>query len=88
MTDLPQSGRGYGIEGERIDGMNVLEVRERVSEHTGNSPEEGRPSLVEAFTYRLSRPFRGPIPEVYREKSEVEEWRGEGPIENPHPALP
>jgi pyruvate dehydrogenase E1 component alpha subunit len=80
VTDLSQKAAGYGIDGERIDGMNVLEVRERVSAHIEQVREEGRPSLVEAFTYRY-RGHSAADPEVYREKSEVEEWREKDPIE-------
>ncbi|HMU27717.1 MAG TPA: pyruvate dehydrogenase (acetyl-transferring) E1 component subunit alpha [Solirubrobacterales bacterium] len=81
VTDLSHKAAGYGIEGERIDGMNVLEVRERVGEHLETVRSEGRPSLVEAFTYRY-RGHSAADPEVYREKSEVEEWREKDPIEN------
>lgn len=81
VTDLSHKAAGYGIEGERIDGMNVLEVRQRVGEHLETVRSEGRPSLVEAFTYRY-RGHSAADPEVYREKSEVEEWREKDPIEN------
>lgn len=79
VTDLSHKAEGYGIEGERIDGMNVLEVRDRVGAHLGEVREKGRPSLVEAFTYRY-RGHSAADPEVYREKSEVEEWRQKDPI--------
>jgi pyruvate dehydrogenase E1 component alpha subunit len=80
VTDLSQKAAGYGIEGERIDGMNLLEVRDRVGEHLEMVREQGRPSLVEAFTYRY-RGHSAADPEVYRDKSEVEEWREKDPIE-------
>lgn len=80
VTDLSQKAAGYGIDGERIDGMDVLEVRERVSAHLEEVREKGRPSLVEAFTYRY-RGHSAADPEVYREKSEVEEWQEKDPIE-------
>ncbi len=81
VTDLSRKAEGYGIEGERIDGMDVLEVRDRVSFHLEQVREKGRPSLVEAFTYRY-RGHSAADPEVYREKSEVEEWRLKDPIES------
>lgn len=79
-TDLSQKAAGYGIEGEQIDGMDVLEVRERVSSHLEEVRSKGRPSLIEASTYRY-RGHSAADPEVYREKSEVEEWREKDPIE-------
>jgi pyruvate dehydrogenase E1 component alpha subunit len=81
VTDLSRKAEGYGIEGERIDGMDVLEVRDRVAAHLEEVREKGRPSLVEAFTYRY-RGHSAADPEVYREKSEVEEWRQKDPIES------
>jgi len=80
VTDLSRKASGYGIEGERIDGMDVLEVRERVRAHLEEVREKGRPSLVEAFTYRY-RGHSAADPEVYRDKSEVEEWQQKDPIE-------
>jgi len=80
VTDLSQKAEGYGIKGERIDGMDVLEVREKVTEHLAIARDEGRPTLVEAFTYRY-RGHSAADPEIYREKEEVEEWREKDPIE-------
>jgi pyruvate dehydrogenase E1 component alpha subunit len=80
QTDLSKKAEGYGIPGERIDGMDVLLVRERVAEHIRIARKEGRPSLVEAFTYRF-RGHSAADPEVYRTKEEVEEWRAKDPIE-------
>lgn len=81
VTDLSRKAEGYGIEGERIDGMDVLEVRNRVGAHLEEVRSKGKPSLVEAFTYRY-RGHSAADPEVYREKSEVEEWRQKDPIES------
>ena len=66
--------------GERIDGMDVMAVREAVAEHVRVAREERRPTLVEAFTYRF-RGHSAADPEVYRSKDEVEEWRAKDPIE-------
>jgi pyruvate dehydrogenase E1 component alpha subunit len=80
QTDLSKKAEGFGIPGERIDGMDVLAVREGVTEHIRIAREEGRPTLVEAFTYRF-RGHSAADPEVYRTKEEVEEWRKKDPIE-------
>jgi pyruvate dehydrogenase E1 component alpha subunit len=81
QTDLSKKAEGYGIPGKRIDGMDVLAVREAVAEGIRVAREEGRPTLVEAFTYRY-RGHSAADPEVYREREEVEEWREKDPIEN------
>jgi pyruvate dehydrogenase E1 component alpha subunit len=80
QTDLSKKAQGYGISGERIDGMDVLAVRDAVEEHIRLAREDRQPTLLEAFTYRY-RGHSAADPEVYREKEEVEEWRTKDPIE-------
>jgi hypothetical protein len=80
QTDLSKKAEGYGIPGKRIDGMDVLAVREAVAEGIQVAREESRPTLVEAFTYRY-RGHSAADPEVYREREEVDEWREKDPIE-------
>jgi pyruvate dehydrogenase E1 component alpha subunit len=81
QTDLSKKAEGYGIEGTRIDGMDVVAVREAVTEGLRLAREEQRPTLVEAFTYRY-RGHSAADPEVYREREEVEEWQEKDPIES------
>jgi pyruvate dehydrogenase E1 component alpha subunit len=80
VTELSRKAEGYGVPGERVDGMDVLAVRECVAEHLRTAREDRNPTLIEAFTYRF-RGHSAADPEVYREKSEVEEWQGKDPIE-------
>jgi pyruvate dehydrogenase E1 component subunit alpha len=81
QTDLSKKAKGYGIPGHRIDGMDVLAVRESVAEGIRLAREERRPTLVEAFTYRY-RGHSAADPEVYREREEVEQWREKDPVES------
>jgi pyruvate dehydrogenase E1 component alpha subunit len=81
QTDLSKKAEGYGIPGQRIDGMDVLAVRESVAEGIRLAREERRPTLIEAFTYRY-RGHSAADPEVYREREEVEEWQTKDPIES------
>ena len=81
VTDLSRKAEGLGVPGERVDGMDVLAVRECVADHIRQAREDRRPTLVEAFTYRY-RGHSAADPEVYREKEEVEEWRQKDPIES------
>ena len=80
QTDLSKKAEGYGIPGGRIDGMDVIAVREAVAEGIRLAREERRPTLLEAFTYRY-RGHSAADPEVYREREEVEEWQEKDPIE-------
>jgi pyruvate dehydrogenase E1 component alpha subunit len=80
QTDLSKKAEGYGITGERVDGMDVIAVREGVAEGIRQAREERRPTVLEAFTYRY-RGHSAADPEVYREREEVEEWQQKDPIE-------
>src|SRR5665809_25541 len=79
VTDLSRKAEGYGVPGIRIDGMDLLAVRESVAEHIRIAREERRPTLIEAFTYRF-RGHSAAYPEVYRTKEEVAEWQEKDPI--------
>jgi len=81
VPDLSHKAEGLGIPGVRVDGMDVMAVREVVAEHIRLAREERKPTLVEAFTYRY-RGHSAADPEVYREKEEVEEWQRKDPIES------
>src|SRR4051794_19726729 len=80
QTDLSKKAEGYGIPGQRLDGMDVVAVREGVAEGLRQAREEQRPTLLEAFTYRY-KGHSAADPEVYREREEVEEWQEKDPIE-------
>jgi pyruvate dehydrogenase E1 component alpha subunit len=80
VTDLSKKAEGMGVPGTRVDGMDVLAVRDCVIDRLRVAREERRPTLVEAFTYRF-RGHSAADPEVYRTKEEVEEWRQKDPIE-------
>ena len=80
QTDLSKKAEGYGVPGERVDGMDVIAVRDAVAEGIRLAREERRPTLLEAFTYRY-RDHSAADPEVYRERDEVEEWQQKDPIE-------
>jgi pyruvate dehydrogenase E1 component subunit alpha len=79
VTDLSKKAECLGVPGERVDGMDVLAVRDCVREHLRMAREDRQPTLVEALTYRF-RGHSAADPEVYRTKEEVEEWRKRDPI--------
>jgi pyruvate dehydrogenase E1 component alpha subunit len=79
VTDLSQKAECLGVPGERVDGMDVLAVRECVAEHLRRAREERQPTMVEALTYRF-RGHSAADPEVYRTKEEVQQWRERDPI--------
>jgi TPP-dependent pyruvate/acetoin dehydrogenase alpha subunit len=79
VTDLSKKAECMGVPGERVDGMDVLAVREVMAEHLRLAREERQPTLVEALTYRF-RGHSAADPEVYRTKEEVAQWRERDPI--------
>ena len=79
VTDLSKKAECMGVPGERVDGMDVLAVRECIAEHLRLARQERQPTLVEALTYRF-RGHSAADPEVYRTKDEVAEWRKRDPI--------
>ena len=51
--NLVDRARGYGIEGHIIDGNNILEVYNRISEIAKDMRENPRPVLIEFKTFRM-----------------------------------
>ncbi len=79
ITDLSKKAECFGVTGQQVDGMDVIAVRDRISENIEIARKESRPTLVEALTYRF-RGHSAADPEVYRTKEEVEDWRKRDPI--------
>jgi pyruvate dehydrogenase E1 component alpha subunit len=79
VTDLSSKAECLGVPGDKVDGMDVLAVRECVSEHLRRAREDRQPTLIEALTYRF-RGHSAADPEVYRTKEEVQQWRQRDPI--------
>jgi pyruvate dehydrogenase E1 component alpha subunit len=80
--ELYKRGEPFGIPGKKIDGMDVLKVKEAAEEALAYARAGKGPVLLEMETYR----YRGHSmsdPAKYRTKEEVEEWRGKhDPIDN------
>ena len=69
----------YNIPAERVDGMDLLAVREAARRAVDWARGGKGPYFLEAVTYR----FRGHSmadPEFYRDKAEVERWKAQDPI--------
>jgi pyruvate dehydrogenase E1 component alpha subunit len=80
QTDLALRAGSYGMPAWPVDGMDVLAV-----EHAARSAVEairagGGPHFLELRTYRF-RAHSMYDPELYRDKSEVEEWKKRDPVD-------
>ena len=87
MTDLGKKFESYGIEWERVDGMDiqaVLAVAEKAQERVR---ETGKPYAIEAFSYRIVPHGAADFLEQYRSKEEIAKWREKDPIPTLHKQL-
>jgi len=74
-----QRAAAYGMPGERVDGNDVLAVRDAVKRIAERARSGGGPSLLECMTYRMSGHSRGD-PREYRSREEEALWREQCPI--------
>jgi len=89
---LAQKAHAYGFRGVQVDGMDPLAVyqvtREAVKRARDPDAFESesavgratRPTLIEAVQYRFGAHTTADDPSIYREESEVEEWKRRDPI--------
>jgi pyruvate dehydrogenase E1 component beta subunit/2-oxoisovalerate dehydrogenase E1 component len=79
VGDIAAKARAYGIAAETVDGMDVVAVEAAARRAAATILDTGRPYFLEARTYRF-RAHSMFDAQLYRDKSEVEEWRKKGPI--------
>jgi 2-oxoisovalerate dehydrogenase E1 component alpha subunit len=77
---LAQKGIAAGIEGEQVDGNDVIAVREITSRAIAKARAGGGPHLIEAVTYRLGDHTTADDASRYRSGSEVSARWAEEPI--------
>src|SRR5258706_316221 len=81
QTEIWKFGQTYGIPAERVDGMDVLAVRDVVGRAVARTRQQKVPALIEADTYRYrGHSMRDPAGAVYRTKEEVEREKLRDPI--------
>lgn len=71
---------GYGIDGQVVDGNDVLKVYQVVKNAVDRARSGKGPTLIEALTYRLMPHTSDDDDTVYRKKEEVEQAKAEDPL--------
>lgn len=72
---------GYGIEGYRIDGNNILEVYSTINDIAQNIRQKPRPVLVECMTFRM-RGHEEASGTKYIPQELFAEWEKKDPLKN------
>lgn len=78
----------YRIRGVRADGMDMLEMYEVVKEAADRARSDGRPTFIEAVTYRFRGHSMSDPATTYRNKDEVGEWQLKDPLLRLQAAFP
>ena len=79
IADLSIRAQSYGIPGVRVDGFDVIAVYEAAVAAVERARRGEGPTLLVTEAYRLEGHYAGE-PEVYRERSEVQEYWKKDPI--------
>jgi pyruvate dehydrogenase E1 component alpha subunit len=80
VSDIIQKACGYGMPAYDVDGMDVLAVKQMVSERLEEIRQGKGPQFLEVCTYRFRGHSMGD-PEKYRTKEEVKKFMENGPID-------
>lgn len=74
-------GQAYGVPGIKVDGNDVLAVRQVVREAVQRARDGGGPTLIEAETFRMGGHSTSDDPTRYVPKELLESWAQRDPIE-------
>jgi 2-oxoisovalerate dehydrogenase E1 component len=81
FKNFTDKGPGYGMETVRVEGNNILDVYQTISELAKDIRKNPRPVLVEAITFRM-RGHEEASGTKYVPKQLMEEWSKLDPVEN------
>ena len=80
VPDICVHARSYGIPAEAVDGMDVVAVEGAAQRLAQEVRSGGGPRFLESKTYRF-RAHSMFDPDLYRPKTEIEEWKTRDPIQ-------
>jgi len=79
VTEMRQKAEGYGMPNARVDGMELLAVKEATATAIAHARSGKGPYFLESLTYRYRGHSMGD-PERYRKQDEVRKWQVDDPI--------
>jgi pyruvate dehydrogenase E1 component alpha subunit len=79
VSEIRQKAQGYDMPSTRVDGMDVMAVRQAALEVIEKVRSGAGPYLLEAVTYRFRGHSMGD-PERYRKAEEITHWQENDPI--------
>lgn len=79
VSEIRQKAEGYGMPNSRVDGMDIMAVREASEKALEQVRSGAGPYLLEILTYRYRGHSMGD-PERYRKSEEVKKWEENDPI--------
>ncbi|MGH2937531.1 MAG: thiamine pyrophosphate-dependent dehydrogenase E1 component subunit alpha [Solirubrobacterales bacterium] len=79
IEDLTVRAGSYGMASTKVDGNDVLAVREAVAEAARRARAGEGPTFIEALTYRFVGHSRSD-PATYRPEGELDRWKERDPI--------
>ena len=79
IEEMEKKGMAYGIDSASVDGMDLNAVIQATNKAVAKIKETGKPYFLVCNTYRF-RAHSMFDAELYRDKSEVEEWKKRDPI--------
>lgn len=77
---IAMKAEAYGFEGVIVDGNDALAVYSATKDAVEKARQGKGPGFVEAVTYRMGAHSSSDDPRLYRQDSEVEEWKRKDPI--------
>ena len=77
---IAQKAVAYGIRGERVDGNDVLAVRDATRRARARAAAGAGPTLLELVTYRMGPHTTSDDPRAYRSDELLRPWREKDPL--------
>jgi acetoin:2,6-dichlorophenolindophenol oxidoreductase subunit alpha len=82
LKNLSERSKAYGIPGETVDGMDVMEVYKAATKYIERARRGEGPAILECKTYRFEDHSKSTAAQklAYRTNEEIDEWRKKDPL--------